>query len=214
MRTRHVSAIRATLRQLLLPAAAEFTDQGSLSFTKSMALGELCALHAVAGEWSQAHDYARQIAQAQADKPLLSGALTGWYETEALLRGGDEELARAEVEQVAGIVGNNCRYRLILLRSQAVLAQWDGDAAQTITHLEAALALAQEMELPGDEWPILGELGRLYAERGDPAQAQQAYQEAAAIIRRLAATIDEANLRAGFLAAGPVRSMLERCRAV
>jgi hypothetical protein len=103
------------------------------------------------------------------------------------------------------------RYRLILLRSRAVLAQWDGDAAQAISHLHTALALAQEMELPGEEWPILGVLGGLYAEQGDPAQAQQAEQEAAAIIRRLAETIDEADLRAGFLAAGQVRFTLERC---
>ena len=64
------------------------------------------------------------------------------------------------------------------------------------------------MELPGGAWPILGALAALYAERGDPAQAQQAEQEAATIIRRLAATIDEADLRARFLAAGPVWSVL------
>jgi hypothetical protein len=32
--------------------------------------------------------------------------------------------------------------------------------------LEAALALAQEIGLPGEAWPMLGELGKLYAERG------------------------------------------------
>ena len=53
-------------------------------------------------------------------------ALTGWYETEALLRGGDGDLARAEVARLGAIVGNNRRYRLILLRSQAVVAEWDG----------------------------------------------------------------------------------------
>ena len=96
-----------------------------------------------------------------------------------------------------------------LRRSQALLAQWDGDAAQAITHLEAALALAQELELPGEAWLILGELGRLYAERGDAAQAQQAYAEAAAIIRRLAATIDEQALRERFVTAVPVRAVLQ-----
>ena len=128
--------------------------------------------------------------------------LSGWYETEALLRGGDSDLARAEVERIAGLVGNNRRYRLPLLRSQAVLAQWDRDVAQAITHLQAALALAQEIGLPGEEWSILGALGGLYADQGDQAQAQQAWNDSAAIILRLAETIDEEDLRAGFLAAG------------
>jgi hypothetical protein len=88
-------------------------------------------------------------------------------------RGGDSNVARREVERVAALVGENRRYRLPLLRSQAVLAQWDGHVAQAIAHLEAALDLAQEMELPGEAWPILGELGRLYAERGDPAFGTQ-----------------------------------------
>lgn len=55
--------------------------------------------------------------------PACRAALTGWYETESLLRGDDADRARAEVERLAGIVGNNRRYQLPLLRSQAVLAQ-------------------------------------------------------------------------------------------
>jgi tetratricopeptide (TPR) repeat protein len=136
-------------------------------------------------------------------------ALTGWYETEALLRGGDSDLARAEVARLDQIVGNNKRYRLPLLRSLAVLAQWDGDTAQAIKHLQAAATLAQEIGLPGGEWSILGALGLLYADQGDQAQAQQAWQASADIILRLAETIDEEDLRAGFLAAEPVRSILE-----
>jgi hypothetical protein len=95
-----------------------------------------------------------------------------------------------------------------LRRSQALLAQWDGDAAQAITHLEAALALAHKMELPGEAWPILGELGKLYAERGDPAQAQQACAEVAAIIRRLADTIDDQALRECFVMAKTIQAAL------
>ena len=114
-------------------------------------------------------------------------ALTGWYETEALLRGGDGDLARAEVARLGAIVGNNRRYRLILLRSQAVLAQWDGAVDQAIRLLQAALTLAQEIGLPGEAWPILGELGRLYGEQGETVQASAAYREAAALIRQLAA---------------------------
>ncbi len=90
-----------------------------------------------------------------------------------------------------------------------MLAQWDGDQNQAMTCLQATLALVQEIGLPGEEWSILGALGELYAEQEEMVQAQQAYKEAAVIIHRLADTIDEEDLRADFLAAGPVRSVLE-----
>ena len=106
-------------------------------------------------------------------------------------------------------MGTNRRYRLILLRSQAVLAQWDADVEQAIGHLETALALAQEIGLPGEAWPILGELGRRHTEQGEVVPAREAYREASVIINRLAETFDEEELRAGFLAADPVRSILE-----
>ena len=65
------------------------------------------------------------------------------------------------------------------------------------------------MGLPGEEWPIRGELGRLYVEQGERVQAREAYRQAAKIIHHLAETIDEEALRMGFLAAEPVRAVLE-----
>jgi hypothetical protein len=135
--------------------------------------------------------------------------LSGWYETEALLRGGDGDLARAEVKRLGEMVGNNKRYRLPLLRSLAVLAEWDGDSAQAITRLQAAAALAQEIGLPGEEWSILGALGGLYAGQGDQAEAQRAWKAGAGIIHSLAESIDEDAWRAEFLGADPVRAILE-----
>lgn len=106
-------------------------------------------------------------------------------------------------------MGNNKRYRLPLLRSQAVLAHWAGDLDQAITRLQAALVLAQEIGLPGEEWSIQAALGALFMDQGDQAQTQQAYKASATIILSLAETIDDDNLRAGFLSTGPVRSILE-----
>ena len=199
---------RDAAEKTLTEVLADFIEQGLNAFP-DWAPAELCALYASFGEWEQAGSYARKVLQARRDETLLPMGFTGWYETEALLRGGDGDLARAEVERLAGIVGNNRRYRLILLRSQAVLAQWDGDLGQATTHLQAALALAQEMGLPGEAWLIVGELGRLYGEQGERVQAREAYREAAKIVHHLAETIDEEALRGGFLAAAPVRTILE-----
>lgn len=91
-----------------------------------------------------------------------------------------------------------------------MLAQWDGDVAQAIAHLQVALALAQEIGLPGEEWPILGVLGELYAERDAEVMAQQTYKDATVIIHRLAETIDEEELRVGYLTAVSVQSILKQ----
>ena len=137
-------------------------------------------------------------------------ALTGWYETEALLRGGDGDLARAEVRgwarswAITGAIASSCCGRRRCWRSGTATID------QAIRLLQAALTLAQEIGLPGEAWPILGELGRLYGEQGETVQASAAYREAAALIGQLAETIDEQALAAGFLAAEPVRFVLER----
>jgi tetratricopeptide (TPR) repeat protein len=199
-------------RETLLELFVQSPGEGVIGWTDQAP--ELCALHAVAGEWDQAYAYARQVIHTSSDEPLLPFSLCGWLEIEALLRGGDGDLARAKVERLGKSVGTNKRYRLILLRSQAVLAQWDCDATQAIEHLEAALTLAQEIGLPGEEWPISGELGRLYNERGAKEKAREAYAEAAAIIRRLAETSDDEALREGFVTAAPVQSILATSKAI
>lgn len=170
---------------------------------------ELCAIHALRGKWEEANRYAKEVLAFHEGGFLLPLGTTGWFEIEALLRAGDEALARAEVERLAKAVGNNRRYQLILHRCQAVLVQWAGDVAKAGTHLENALALAQEMELPGEAWPILGELGKLYAEQGEQDKAKLAYGGAGVIIRRLAETIDDERVREGFVTAVPIQSILE-----
>jgi tetratricopeptide (TPR) repeat protein len=195
-------------RETLLEALAQSAEEGLTGFG-DWPLAELCALFALAGDWGQAHVYARQTLLSREDDSLLPMGLIGWYETEALLRGGDDDLARAEVERLGKTLGKNRRYRLPWLRSLAVLAQWDGDTDRAIRHLQAAVALGQEIGLPGEEWSILGALGALYAGQGDQAEAQRAWKAAAGIILSLAETIDEEDLRAGFLAAEAVRGILE-----
>jgi tetratricopeptide (TPR) repeat protein len=174
----------------LLALFAQPPAEGGIGWTDQAP--ELCALYAVMGDWEQAYAYARQVTHpSHEDGPLLPFNLTGWYETQALLRGGEDAAARAGIARLGAAVGANRRYRLILLRSRAVLAEWDGAVAQALGHLQAALALAHAMGLPGEAWPILGELGRLYGEQGEAEQAHTAYREAAAIIRQFAATINE-----------------------
>jgi tetratricopeptide (TPR) repeat protein len=212
--TIHRSVLALEAGQEKLSAALPDPVEGNSLGFGDWILAELCALYALSGNWDKAHDFARLTIQARARESLPPISLTSWYETEALLRGGDADLARTEVENLAEFASNNLRYQLLMYRSRAVLARWDGDLIQAIAHLEKALALAREIGLPGEVWPVLGELGGLYAENEAPAKAKHAYHGSAAIILQLAETIDEEDMRAGFLAAGPVRSILETSEIV
>jgi DNA-binding SARP family transcriptional activator/tetratricopeptide (TPR) repeat protein len=196
-------------RETLSGILAEFSER-NLSGFADWALAELCAVHALAGDWDQACLYARQTLESREDPSLLPMGLAGWYETEALLRGGDGDLARAEVERLGNIVGDHKRFRLPWLRSLAVLDQWDGEPEQAITHLQAALVLAEEIGLPGEEWSILGALAALYEDQGDQAEARHAWRTAADILLSLSDTIEEEEMRLGFVEAEAPGTILKK----
>jgi hypothetical protein len=192
---------------ILLEIRQESADKGLVGF-EDWILGELCTVRALAGDWEQAHDYAMGTLHAIEKEMLLPMSLSGWHGIEALLRGGNGDLARAEVDRLDQVVGYHRRYQLPLLRSKAVLAQWDGDKEQAIMHLQAATVLTQEIGLPGEEWSILAALGALYKDQKAQNKAQRAWKMSADIIIRLAKTIDEEDLRVGFLEAEVVRPIL------
>ena len=87
-----------------------------------MTAGELCADYALMGDWEAAHRYARSSLSAHIHS-LLHGGLFHWYVTEALLRGGDTELARADAQRFGAQFGHSPRYQIPYRRCLAVLAQ-------------------------------------------------------------------------------------------
>jgi tetratricopeptide (TPR) repeat protein len=87
------------------------------------------------------------------------------------------------------------------LRSLALLAQWEGNVAQAIAHLEEAHALAKAIGLLGEQWQILAKLRELYQAQGHEDKAQPALRKAREIIQTLADNIDDETVRVGFLAA-------------
>lgn len=185
-------------RSAHLEAAALGERAPSESFA-GMSAAQLCADYALAGEWEEATRYAREaLSHRNYDVlPLVVSVL--WPETEALLRGGDIELARDDARRWGELVGHIPRYRLLHLRSLAALAEWEGDRGQAIAHLEEARSLAGQIGLPGELWPILEKLGELYRAIGDEGQGRQALDKAGEIIQALAARIDDEGLRARFL---------------
>lgn len=179
---------------------------------KTAAVSRLCANRALAGDWETAYRYALEAVALRAAAPtrLMGFDFSRHHETEALLRGGDEELAREDVRRLGERVGNNRRFRLVHLRMLAVLDGWDGDTGVAIEHLREAERLAGEMGLPGELWQVRAALGELYEESGDEAPAARAFSGAAETVEALAREIGDEALREDFLGAPQVRRLLGR----
>jgi len=197
---------RSTLEEA--EAVAERLDHGRL---RVVTLSQLCMNCSVVGEWEQAHTYAVQAMalRESIDRAMIPLDFSFQYETEALLRGGDERQARVEVQRLGERLGSNRRFRLPYLRSEALLSAWDGESEQAIGHLREAAGLAADLGLPGERWQIQAALGSLYEAVGEPVQARTAFDEAATIIGGLAEGITDETLRARFLAGPPIQQVVQ-----
>jgi tetratricopeptide (TPR) repeat protein len=176
----------------------------------ALVTSKLCAVAALAADWEEAHAEALLAARLRDEAPIqATEALHRHLEVEALLRGGDGNLAREQLQRFGEAVGENRRLRLAYLRALAVLRRWEGDGAAALEHLQEARELAMRIGLPGELWQIEASLGELHEELGNGAEARRSYSRAAEIVRRLAGGIQDRELRQRFLSATPVQSVLD-----
>jgi len=170
------------------------------------------ANRALAGDWKGAYTYALKTVATRNDleASLLFIDFMRYHETEALLRGGDEERAREEVQRLGANIRTNRRLRLSYLRSQATLAQWDKELEEAIASLQEAAVLASEIGLPGELWQVQVALGDVYTLCGEREQASQAFARARASVEELAEKMGDEALRMSFLAEPVVRRVWDR----
>jgi tetratricopeptide (TPR) repeat protein len=208
---REIVGVGEETRRALL-GALEVGDAKLPRTWKTTAISKLCANRVLAGDWEAAHRYALEVMAIRDAAPtrLVTFDFARHHETEALLNGGQEKLARDDVQRLGESAGQNRRFRLVHLRMLAVLEGWDGDAEGAIGHLREAEALAEEIGLPGELWQIRSDLGELYKRSGNEERAGSAFSRAAETLRTLADRIDDQTLRADFLSAPQVRRVLER----
>jgi hypothetical protein len=133
-----------------------------------LATSRLCANRALAGDWKSAYTYALEAVAVRKDIEtwLLSIDLIRYFETEALLRGGDEESAREDVQRLGARISTNRRQRLLYLRALPTLAEFDGETREALASFQEAAVLANEIGLPGELWQIAVALGEVYASLG------------------------------------------------
>jgi tetratricopeptide (TPR) repeat protein len=167
----------------------------------------LCGVAALSENWEEAYAYMLRAREAGTSFNLLDSFYLH-HEVEALLRGGDERLAREEVRRFAQRAQTSERDRLAYLRSLAVLSEWEGDTKRAIGYLREAEALAEKIGLPGELWQIQSRVGELYEQRGETGEARKVFSGAAQTLRNLAEKIGDEKLREGFLSAPRVRRVL------
>jgi DNA-binding SARP family transcriptional activator len=200
--------------QTPLEEAAAMAETLDLRPQRVPALSRLYTKCAVAGEWQAAFHYALQAAAIRKsyDTVLIGLDFSRHYETEALLRGGEERQARAEMHRLGEHLGSNQRFRIPYLRSEALLSAWEGHSEQAIDHLREAAHIATGLGLPREQWQIQAALASLYEEAGETAQACIAFGEAATIIQGLARGIKDEVLRARFLAGPQIQRVLQQAQ--
>jgi DNA-binding SARP family transcriptional activator len=201
--------------QALLEEAEAVAETLGLRPYRVPILSQLCMHYAVVGEWGAAYRYAlKAIAlRKRSHAALIMLDFSQQYETEALLRGGDERQAREAVLRLGEGLGPNLRYRLPYLRSLAVLATWEGHSEQAIGHLCEAAQVAAELGLPAEHWQILAVLGTLYEAGGEQGQARTAWASAARICQELAQGIKDEALRSRFLAGPQIRPVVQHAQS-
>jgi predicted ATPase/DNA-binding SARP family transcriptional activator len=195
-----------------LEEAVVLSETLGLGHFRVSALSQLCMHYALAGQWEAAYRYAVKaiVLRKSTEAALIAWDFFQQYETEALLRGGEERQAREAVQRLGEGLGPNHRFRLPYLRSLAVLAAWEGNTEQAIDHLREAAGLAAEFGLPAEQWQIQERLGRLYQASGEQEQARTAFGEATRIILGLAGGIGDEALRTNFLAGPQIQPLLQQ----
>ena len=170
----------------------------------------LCVVAALSENWEEAHAQAKRANEAGVFANNHPLSVHVHYEVQALLRGGDEQLAREEVHGFAKRAQTNERVRIAYLLSLAILGEWEGDPERARDHLREAEELAEKLGLPGELWRIQAALGGLYEHRGEDGEARETLSQAAQILRTLAEKIEDEELRGRFLSAPQARRVLER----
>jgi len=171
---------------------------------------DLCADYALLGDWEEAYRYARQaVKHDRADAWLFSG-FHEWLLLAALLRGGDERLARRAARQFGELIKDNPRYQIPHRRALSLLAEREDNLSQAGTHLAAALTLAEEIGLPGEQWQLLTAQAQLAERQGQGERVASLRRQAFAVLQSIANTLENPALKQEFLekASGPLPFLL------
>jgi DNA-binding winged helix-turn-helix (wHTH) protein/tetratricopeptide (TPR) repeat protein len=132
--------------------------------------------------------------------------------SDAWLALGDAERARAEAERVLALAAEpgERTYLALGYRAVARAAAALGDGEGAVRAARAALAAVEGVEAPAAAWRVHLSAAEILGPSAGAAAAQRHRARAAALLRRLAGSLETApSLRRSFLGAPEVRAVLE-----
>ena len=111
-----------------------------------LATSRLCANLALAGDWKSAYTYALETVAVRNDieTSLLFFDFVRYYEIEALLRGGDREWAREDIQRFGASLSTNRRHRLPEMTYEEMAEVLTIPVGTIKTHLSRARNLLKE----------------------------------------------------------------------
>jgi DNA-binding SARP family transcriptional activator len=187
--------------RVILDEAMTLSEMIPIGHWKSAIISRVCMNRVLTRDWPAATAAAQRSIAIRDALPakLIWLDFHRYYETVALLHGGNAAIAREDVSRFGERVGNNRRFRLVHLRMQAMLASFEGRNEEAILSLEKALQIASEVGLPGEEWQIRAQFAGLHRVLGQEVQAEHMQTRAIDGINALATRILDAQLRMSFL---------------
>ena len=179
------------------------------------------ALLVLVGDAVQLGDLGRASALlARLEEKATEGTWFRWMDELRLTRvsaehhaaSGEWDGAAEAADQLLGLARRlgAREYRCTAERVRAEIALARQTGVETASRrLAAAVAELRQSPAPLETWNAARVLGRVRRHLGDTAGSVEAFAEAAASVRTIAEGIDDTALREGFLAAAPVRDVLD-----
>lgn len=187
--------------------AQRTVDEGissdSILYRSPYFLSTACEASVLRGDWEQALQHAKVAHTGDTWIEYRSycwGITPRWAETLALLKGGEIEMVRGKIARLEQErIHDNLRLRVSYLRCKALLEEWESQAEQALDSLKEALAIAEKLDLPHEQWQLGGELARIVFVRGNLDGAAQLRNQALQITLALANKIPDEAMRQTFL---------------
>ena len=112
----------------------------------------LCSAFAFEGDWISAFEHAKNAIKWRFEtnnfRGLHAPRLKHWLEVEALLRGGETELAQELLDKLEEVVQEGERLEISVLHARAVLEAWNEHIEVALQLLEKAKTIAVRLGLP------------------------------------------------------------------
>ncbi len=195
----------------LLEANEMVADLPSRSY-QSFCISKLCANAIKQENWDEAYRYACQSIENRRNTPtlLIFMDLLRHYEIDALLRHGDIEGARQEINQFGERVGSNRRYLVSYYICCATLDFGLTHFKEATEYVLKAIELAEQIGLTGELWQMYKMLGQIYEFDGQDSIAAQSYERAQTGIAEVASHISDPALKQLFVESAMKRKIASK----